>query len=70
MGAQAMGRAREALCPRGLFVSPGGDGVAVIGKFCTECTRIVNSFNWRACYLVCAQSSALAGHAAMPTTRF
>jgi hypothetical protein len=69
MGAQAMGRAREALCPYGLFVSPDCSGAKFQKKSACH-TRIANRFSRRFWFLDYAQFSAPAGCAAMPATRF
>jgi len=70
MGAQAMGRAREALRPYGLFLSLSYRGANSREKICLPRTRIVNRSNRRFCFHDYAQFSAPAGCAAMPATHF
>ena len=71
MGAQANGRAREALRPYGLFVSLTAAGKSFVAQNQPEAQKYhQRPYPLRSVSLDCAQSSALAGYAAMPNSLF
>jgi len=71
MGAQAHGRAREALRPYGLFVSPTCGGLSNFAHTPPEAQKYFSrGLPAALTSLDCAQSSALAGYAAMPNSLF
>ena len=71
MGAQAVGRAREALRPCGLFVSLGSFWPGLGGRIFAFCVQIpAMGLATVSKILDCAQSSALARGTAMVTVHF